>query len=92
MTPTTTTSSQRFHSAELFVGADWAIAHGDAGGLSQVAADLAAYVTPALQRELLALEALCHVNYEQAAARWPQLRALARAELCERVRAGQLTY
>ncbi len=71
-------------SEALWIGADWAVAHGNAGGLSQVAADLACFVGPPLRAELLELAALCHVRYDAAAERWGELRERVRAELMRR--------
>ena len=59
----------------LLVGADWAIAHGDAGGLAHVAAELEMHYRGSLARELRELARLCESNFERAANRWPTLRA-----------------
>lgn len=79
MTPLTTSSPHIASIEELLVGADWAIAHGDAGGLSWVLTELSSKVGAALRTDLLDLAALCHVAYETAAERWPALRDRARA-------------
>jgi len=72
-------------SAQLFLGASWALSHGDAGGLAQVVADLARGFTGELQRELrkelLELSAQCHEDYAAAAERWPVVSARAQAVL-----------
>lgn len=72
-------------SAHLFLGASWALSHGDAGGLAQVVADLAQGFTGELQRELrkelLELSSQCHVDYDSAAERWPVVCARAQAVL-----------
>jgi hypothetical protein len=86
MTPTMSTSSSGLSSEALFVGAEWAIAHGDAGGLSQVLADLACLMGPPLRADLLALAALCHNRYEVAAESWLELRDRVRSELSARRR------
>ncbi|MEJ7597941.1 MAG: hypothetical protein WKG01_08550 [Kofleriaceae bacterium] len=59
----------------LLIGADWAIAHGDAGGLAYVAAELGMQFRGSIARELLELAHLCESNFERAANRWPILRA-----------------
>ena len=72
-------------SAQLFLGASWALSHGDAGGLAQVVADLARGFTGELQRELrkelLELSTQCHEDYAAAAERWPVVSARAQAVL-----------
>jgi hypothetical protein len=70
----------------LFIGADWAIAHGDAGGLAQVASVLAQRCSGAMRRELQDLAHLCSVDYATAANRWPELSARARDSLARDVR------
>lgn len=69
------------HSQQLFFGASWALAHGDAGGLAQVVEELAQRFTGELRDELLALSQQCHSDYDLAAERWPALCARAHAVL-----------
>jgi hypothetical protein len=69
------------HSQQLFFGASWALAHGDAGGLAQVVGDLAQRFTGELHDELLELSRQCHSDYDAATDRWPALCARARSAL-----------
>lgn len=68
-------------SQQLFLGATWALAHGDAGGLAHVVAELAEGCSGALRDELLELSRQCHVDYDAAAERWPGVCARAHAVL-----------
>ncbi|HEU0035804.1 MAG TPA: hypothetical protein VFQ53_34565 [Kofleriaceae bacterium] len=58
----------------LLVGADWAIAHGDADGLAHVAEQLESSVDRALARELEDWKQLCARDFDVAAEQWPRLR------------------
>jgi hypothetical protein len=64
-----------YNPGALLVGGDWAIAHGDAGGLAYVAIELGMHCRGGLARELIELSRLCSRNFSQAANRWPTLRA-----------------
>ena len=64
-----------YNPGALLVGGDWAIAHGDAGGLAYVAVELGMHYRGGLARELIELSRLCSSNFPQAARRWPTLRA-----------------
>jgi hypothetical protein len=74
----------RVSSGALLFGGDWAIAHGDADGLAHVLRDLADCLGGGLGHRLQALSQLCFDCYADAAARWPSLKAEARAQLAER--------
>ncbi len=79
------TTDPRPHSpGELLVGADWAIAHGDADGLAHAVRELGDRVGGRVGERLRALSRLCLADYDQAAARWPALRNDLRAELSGR--------
>ena len=69
---------------ELVVGADWAIAHGDAGGLAHAMRELGDRMGGGVGERLRALARLCLADYGEAAARWPALRSDLRAELSGR--------
>lgn len=75
------TSSSTSHRQQLFLGASWALAHGDAGGFAHVVAELAADCTGSLQEELLELSRQCHVDYDTAVERWPGVCERAHAVL-----------
>ncbi|HEY4240512.1 MAG TPA: hypothetical protein VGM88_11890 [Kofleriaceae bacterium] len=63
---------QRAHEIQqLLVGADWACAHGDAGGLADVARRLAPLVDAPLRTHLSALH---EVGGPDPFARWARLR------------------
>ena len=62
---------------QLLQGGDWAVAHGDAGGLAFVAQELVAETHGELARDLRELCKLCVKSYPDAAARWASLRASA---------------
>ena len=64
-----------YNPGALLIGGDWAIAHGDAGGLAYVAVELGMHCRGGLARELIELSRLCASNFPQAAHRWPTLRA-----------------
>lgn len=74
MTPSMSSTPREPGLQELLLGADWAIAHGDAGGLSYVVAELSRHVPASLRGELIEFASLCHVSYDLAAERWPQIR------------------
>jgi len=64
-----------YNPGALLIGGDWAIAHGDAGGLAYVAVELGMHCRGGLARELIELSRLCSANFQLAANRWPKLRA-----------------
>ena len=64
-----------YNPGALLIGGDWAIAHGDSGGLAYVAVELGMHYRGGLARELIELSRLCSANFQQAAYRWPTLRA-----------------
>ena len=66
---------------ELLVGADWAIAHGDADGLAHVVCELGARVGGGVGEQLRALSRMCIADYDAASACWPALKDALRAEL-----------
>lgn len=74
MTPLMSSTPREPSLEELLLGADWAIAHGDAGGLSHVIGELSRRVSGALRSELTEFASLCHVSYDLAAERWPAMR------------------
>lgn len=76
--PNTISASQ---SEQLFLGATWALAHGDAGGFAQVVAELADRCSGTLREELIELSRQCHVDYEAACERWPGVCERAHAVL-----------
>lgn len=82
MTPSISSTSREPSLEELLLGADWAIAHGDAGGLSHVVAELSRRVPVSLRSELIELASLCHVAYDAAAERWPAMRDRVRGVGC----------
>jgi len=59
---------------ELCLGADWACAHGDFGGLRYVAQQLADYVAEPIHCELVELASACKSDPERAAALWNCLK------------------
>ena len=61
------------HSGLVLCG-DWAIAHGNVGGLAVVAKQLAQTVKGPLRDQLVEVARLCKRNEDQATARWYQLR------------------
>lgn len=72
----------RHHSpGALLICAEWAIAHGDAGGLAHAARELGEHMGGPTGERLRALSRLCMADYEAAASRWPALEAALRAEL-----------
>jgi hypothetical protein len=58
----------------LVVGGDWACAHGDLGGLADVARRLATLAGEPLRRELVALADACHRDPDQATAAWVRVK------------------
>jgi hypothetical protein len=66
---------------ELLVGADWAIAHGDADGLAHAVRELGERVGGRVGERLRALSRLCMADYDEATARWPALKDDLRAAL-----------
>jgi len=74
MTPSTSSTPREPSLQELLLGADWAIAHGDAGWLSYVATALSRHVPAGLRSELVEFASLCHESYDAAAERWPMMR------------------
>ena len=63
------------------MGADWAIAHGDADGLAHAIRALSDCVGGRVGERLRALSRLCMADYGEATARWPALADVVRAEL-----------
>jgi hypothetical protein len=61
------------HSGLVLCG-DWAIAHGNVGGLAVVAKQLAKTLNGPLRDQLVEVARLCKRNEDQATARWYQLR------------------
>jgi hypothetical protein len=59
---------------KLCVGGDWACAHGDLGGLRNVARQLQDYVPEPLHCELEALVAACATDPDRAATLWDALK------------------
>jgi hypothetical protein len=59
----------------LLLGADWAIAHGEAGGLADVANRLSKCVNEAMCSDLRTVSSLCRHDFEHAVSRWLELRA-----------------
>ncbi|MBA3502978.1 MAG: hypothetical protein H0T65_21630 [Deltaproteobacteria bacterium] len=60
---------------ELLQGGDWAVAHGDAGGLAHVARTLVSETKGKVARDLRELCELCADSYPDAAARWAAFRS-----------------
>jgi hypothetical protein len=76
------TMDPRHHSpGQLVLGADWAIAHGDADGLAHAVRELGECVGGGVGERLRALSHLCVADYEAASARWPALKDDVQAEL-----------
>lgn len=75
LTDMNTDKEDPYNPGTLLIGGDWAIAHGDAGGLAHVAVELGMHCRGGLARELVELSRLCSSNFPQAAHRWPTLRA-----------------
>ena len=69
-----TTPKPGLSAGALLLGAEWAIAHGDADGFAHIAAELSRRVVGSLERELRELVRLCQLDYGVAARRWPGLR------------------
>jgi hypothetical protein len=63
----------------LLVCGDWAVAHGNVGGLAVVARDLAAKTSGRLHDELVQVADLCDRNEDLATCRWYKLRSRLRA-------------
>lgn len=61
-------------SGALLFGGDWAIAHGNVGGLANIARQLANRVTGSLQSELVELSRLCSGQADLAVSRWYTLK------------------
>jgi hypothetical protein len=69
----------------LMIGADWAIAHGDADGLAHAVRELGDRLNGRIGERLRALSRLCISDYGEAAARWPDLRDDLRAKLAAKL-------
>lgn len=75
MTPEpSTTPKTRKAIGKLCVGGDWACAHGDLGGLCDVARQLEDYVSEPVHCELEALAAACAAEPDRAVALWVALK------------------
>lgn len=59
---------------KLCMGGDWACAHGDFGGLREVARQLAAHVPEPLHCELETLAAACAAHPAKAVSLWTTLK------------------
>jgi hypothetical protein len=59
---------------KLCVGGDWACAHGDLGGLRDIARQLEDYVSEPLHCELEALVAACAADPDRAVSLWDALK------------------
>ncbi|HSD90936.1 MAG TPA: hypothetical protein VLB44_25605 [Kofleriaceae bacterium] len=58
----------------LLFGGDWAIAHGNVGGLANIARQLANRVTGSLRNDLVELSNLCSGQADLAVSRWYLLK------------------
>lgn len=83
MTPEPSTTPTTIKAiGKLCVGGDWACAHGDLGGLRDVARRLEAYVQEPIHCELEALVAACAADPNRAVALWSTLRDRIYREVC----------
>ena len=63
--------------AALCIGGDWACAHGDFAGLSDVARQLGEHVPASLRPDLDAVVEACHRDVDHASELWVRARAAA---------------
>jgi hypothetical protein len=77
------TEQQRasFSPGVLLLGADWALAHGDADGLAHMVIALSSHARGLLAIELAELARLCGADFDAATRSWPEVRAAVCAEL-----------
>jgi hypothetical protein len=68
------THARRHELGILFVGGDWACAHGDLAGLADVAKRLGACTDGPIRAEALAVARLCYGDQANAVKRWLDLR------------------